>query len=268
MFRFLLPKGQGKYLVISSLILALLVTPLAFAADGDPMRAGGRTTFTSITRVLGDSSTYATQQSNLRQGDGGAARYGCRSTAGNEFCLLSKNTGGGGSFRFTSANSLLGGVIDVDPPQGKTARDAKPFTTNATGVATGLNADEVDGMSAGDIVKAAQAGPQPFSAYARVGADGKTDKSRTDGAADTNIIHATAGVYCFTGLKTQPQTATANLDGVPGETSVDTTTDKPGAACNGATGIQLIVRTYDSTGALADKPFYVQASAPAPATAG
>src|SRR5689334_18294840 len=172
MIRFRIPKGQGKYLVISSLILALLVAPLALAANGDPMTAGGRTTFTKITRVLGDSTTYATQQSNLHNGDGGAARYGCRSSAANEYCLLSKNTGGGGSFRFTSANSLLGGVIDVDPPQGKTARDAKPFTTNATGVATGLNADEVDGMSADDIVKAAKGAE---ATYALLSADGKTN---------------------------------------------------------------------------------------------
>ena len=266
MTRFRMPRGQGKYLVMSSLILALLVAPLAFAADGDPMVAGGRTTFDSITRVLGNSGTYATQQSNLRDGDGGAARYGCRSNAGNEFCLLSKNTGGGGSFRFTSANSLLGGIIDVDPPQGKTARDAKPFTTNATGVATGLNADEVDGMSAGEIVKAAKSGPQPFSAYAHVGADGKIDKIRTDGMTDTNVIHTTAGVYCFTGLKTQPQTANADLDGVAGETSIDLTTGSPGAACNNAGGIQLTVRTYDSAGTLTDKPFYVQMGAPAPAS--
>jgi hypothetical protein len=250
---------QGKFLVMSSLILALVAAPFALAANGDPVRAGGRTTFTAITRVLGDSSTYATQQSNLRNGDGGAARYGCRSSAANEFCLLSKNTGGGGSFRFTSSNSLLGGVIDVDPPQGKTARDAKPFTTNATGVATGLNADEVDGMSADDIVKAAKS-DTASSARARVAADGKTDASRTSGVADTNIVHTTAGVYCFTGLKAQPQTATVTLDGVPGETSVDTTTNNPGAVCNNATGIQLIVRTYDSSGTLTDKPFYVQAS--------
>jgi hypothetical protein len=256
-----IPKGQGKYLVISSLILALLVAPIALAANGDPVRAGGRTTFTTITRVLGDSSSYATQQSNLRNGDGGAARYGCRSSAANEFCLLSKNTGGGGSFRFQSLNSLLGGSIEVNPPSGKTAADAKPFTTNAHGVATGLNADQVDGMNATDIVKAAQSG-SPFSAYARVGADGKTDGTRTSGVTDTNIVHTTAGVYCFSGLKAQPQTATVTLDGTPGETSVDTTTSAPGAACNNATGIQLTVRTYDSTGTLADKPFYVQATGP------
>ncbi len=251
-----MPAGQGKYLVLSSLILALLVAPFAVASDGDAVRAGGRTTFTSITRVLGDSSTYATQQSNLRDGDGGAARYGCRSSASNEYCLLSKNTGGGGSFRFTSANSLLGGVIDVDPPSGKTAADAKPFTTNATGVATGLNADKVDGMDAQDIVLAANAAT--FRAYAHVGSDGKTDSSRSAGVGDANVIHATAGVYCFTGMKGQTLNSTVTLDGVPGETSVDTTTSAPGAACNNASGIQLTVRTYDSAGTLTDKPFYVQ----------
>jgi hypothetical protein len=255
MIRFRMPKGQGKYLVISSLILALLVAPLALAANGDPMTAGGRTTFTKITRVLGDSTTYATQQSNLHNGDGGAARYGCRSSAANEYCLLSKNTGGGGSFRFTSGNSLLGGVIDVDPPQGKTPRDAKPFTTNATGVATGLNADEVDGMSAHHLVTAATGAEAP---YALLSADGKTHGSRPQGVKDTNVVHTTAGVYCFTGLAAQPQTANVTLDGTNGETSIDTTTNNPGAPCNNATGIQLIVRTYDSAGTLADKPFYVQ----------
>jgi hypothetical protein len=205
--------------------------------------------------VLGDSTTYATQQSNLHTGDGGAARYGCRSSAANEFCLLSKNTGGGGSFRFQSLNSLLGGSIEVNPPQGKTAADAKPFTTNAHGVATGLNADQVDGMSADDIVKAAKGSE---ATYALLSADGKTNGSRTQGVKDTNVVHTTAGVYCFSGLAAQPQTASATLDGTNGETSVDTTTNNPGAACNNATGIQLIVRTYDSAGTLADKPFYVQ----------
>jgi hypothetical protein len=258
--RFRVPAGQGKYLVLSSLILALLVAPFAVAANGDPMIAGGRTTFTKITRVLGDSSTYATQQSNLRNGDGGAARYGCRSSAANEFCLLSKNTGGGGSFRFTSDNSLLGGVIDVDVPQGKTARDAKPFTTNATGVATGLNADEVDGMSAADIVKAAQTAPAssaPSFAFARIGADGKTDQSRSQAVTDANVSHTVTGVYCFSGLTSKPKVANANLDGAPGKFAVDTTTNQPGADCNNATNVELIVRTYDSAGAAANKGFYV-----------
>ena len=74
--------SAGKYALLTGLVIALGSTSLAVAANGDPMIAGGRTTFTKITRVLGDSSTYATQQSNLRSGDGGAARYGCRSKEG------------------------------------------------------------------------------------------------------------------------------------------------------------------------------------------
>ncbi|MEX2194568.1 MAG: hypothetical protein WD844_04705 [Thermoleophilaceae bacterium] len=154
--------GQGKWVFLSALALAVVSAPFAVAADGDPVRAGGRTTFTDITRILGNSTGYATQQSNLQQGDGGAARYGCRSAAGNEFCLLSKNVGGSGAFRFVAQNSVIGGVIDVDPPAGQTARNARPFTTNATGVATGLNADEVDGLDADDI----------RARFARVNGDG------------------------------------------------------------------------------------------------
>jgi hypothetical protein len=142
---------MGKWVLLTAVVLAVGITPFAVAADGDPVRAGGRTTFTDITRILGNSAGYATQQSNLRSGDGGAARYGCRSSADNEFCLLSKNVGGGGSFRFQSTNSLIGGSIEVDVPQGRSQSDARPFTTNATGVATGLNADQVDGASADDL---------------------------------------------------------------------------------------------------------------------
>lgn len=176
--------GNGKWVFLSALALAVVSAPFAVAADGDPVRAGGRTTFTDITRILGNSTGYATQQSNLQQGDGGAARYGCRSAAGKEFCLLSKNVGGSGAFRMVAQNSLIGGIIDVDPPAGKTARDAKPFTTNATGVATGLNADEVDGLSADDL----------RSRFARVNADGALVNGRGVSAS----ARTAAGTYTVT----------------------------------------------------------------------
>jgi hypothetical protein len=258
--------NTGKYAVLPSLILALLVAPLALAANGDPVRAGGRTTFTGIMRILGNSSTYATQQSNLNQGSGGAARYGCRSTAGHQACLLSKNVAGGAAFRFQAASALLGGTIEVTPPAGKKASDAKPFTTNATGVATGLNADQVDGKSADEIVKDAQekvaaaiAATQP--AFARVGSDGKTDQSHSQGVTDANVTHAPAanpGVYCFLGFKAAPKNASATLDTTAGQISVDTTIDgTDGALCPGASNVQLIVRTFDKSGAAADEQFFV-----------
>lgn len=177
--------GNGKWVFLSAVVLAVTTAPIAaLADDGDAVRAGGRTTFTKITRVLGNSTTYATQQSNLNNGDGGAARYGCRSAAGREFCLLSKNVGGGGAFRFTASNALLGGVIDVDPPQGQSARNARPFTTNATGVATGLNADEVDGLDADEL--------RPR--FARVNGDGAVVNQRGVAAA----AKADTGTYDVT----------------------------------------------------------------------
>ena len=172
---------MGKWVLLTAIVLVIGITPFAIAADGDPVRAGGRTTFTDITRILGNNGGYATQQSNLRTGDGGAARYGCRSSADNEFCLLSKNTGGGGSFRFQSTNSLLGGSIEVDVPQGRSQSEARPFTTNATGVATGLNADQVDGASADDL--------RPK--FARVNADGALAAGRGATAARST----SAGTY-------------------------------------------------------------------------
>lgn len=205
--------GQGKWVFLSAIALAVLVAPFAVAADGDPVRAGGRTTFTDITRILGNSTGYATQQSNLNNGDGGAARYGCRSAAGREFCLLSKNVGGSGAFRFVAQNSIIGGVIDVDPPAGQTARDAKPLTTNATGVATGFNADEVDGLDADEI--------RPR--FARVNPDGALVNGR--GVAAT--ARTAAGIYTVTfaeEITNCALQATAATNGDAGHVTAEQTT--------------------------------------------
>ena len=60
--------------------------------------------------------------------------------------------------------------------------NAAPFTTNAHGVATGLNADKVDGKSAADITKAAHddavATAQGMTSFAGVAADGKLGAKR------------------------------------------------------------------------------------------
>ena len=65
-----------------------------------------------------------------------------------------------------------------------------PFTTNATGVATGLNADKVDGRDGSDIASPSD------SLFAAVNADGTlagggpeaTGSSRTDAAAETYTV--------------------------------------------------------------------------------
>jgi hypothetical protein len=82
--------------------------------------------------------------------------YGCRSKAGgiergNEPCLRSRNLADGRAFEFENTGGSEVGVIRSPNAS------AAPFTTNARGVATGLNADQVDGRSADEIVAAAQA---------------------------------------------------------------------------------------------------------------
>ena len=44
---------RTRSVLLATLLLVLGITPFAIAANGDPMIAGGRTTFTDITRVLG-----------------------------------------------------------------------------------------------------------------------------------------------------------------------------------------------------------------------
>jgi hypothetical protein len=143
-------------------LLAMLSAPLAMAAgEGRPLDGGARNPssnpaldYTRETQIIADTSTYGTRQSN-KSDNGGGAIYGCRSKAGgtpanNEPCLRVNNLSDGYAFEFQSSNGVLGGTITV----GKGGDNAKPFTTNATGVATGLNADEVDGKSAEDLANA------------------------------------------------------------------------------------------------------------------
>jgi hypothetical protein len=267
-------RRQGPWLVLSSIVLGVLVAPFAIAGgDGKPVRLGvrnpGAGAITKETQIIARSgpATYGTRQSNL--GKGGGAIYGCRSTLGADpgnptqstACMRSSNLANGEAFQFQGIAGTVIGVIQSGPSLATLNPNAKPFITNATGEAIGLNADKVDGMEAADIIKAAQAqnpaGAAPSFAFARVAANGTTDQSRSQGVVDTDISHTTPGVYCFTGLTSRPKNANVTLDGVPGETSVDTTTNAPGAPCNNLTNVQLIVRTYDSAGNPLDKPFYV-----------
>ena len=133
-------RGEGKWVLLSGVLLSVLVSPLAMAGDGDVMRVGaGNSSDTAETRIIGQNvSTYATRQSNNKEGDGGSATYGCRSSAANEPCLFVFALRTARAFDFIS-RGMVGGRISVT---GDTNPDGnKPFTTDATGVATGLNAD-------------------------------------------------------------------------------------------------------------------------------
>jgi hypothetical protein len=157
-------KNKGPRLravLLASLVIAVVMAPFGVAATGDVLRAGKRNSASAETKIVTDNAGtnastggYATRQSNTSR-TGGGAIYGCRSglpTEGGpaqEPCLRANNLNTGKAFEF-AAHGTLAGTIET----GTSGDGAKPFTTNATGVATGLNADRVDGKSADEIVAA------------------------------------------------------------------------------------------------------------------
>ena len=149
-------RGQGKWVLLSSIALGLLIAPFAVAGDGDVMRVGdGNSAENNETRIIGQNvGTYTTRQSNNKEGDGGAATYGCRANLGAEPCLFVNALRTTRAFDFRSRGNEGGRILVYGDKANP--RNNKPFTTNATGVATGLNADEVDGQSSTDIVKSAK----------------------------------------------------------------------------------------------------------------
>lgn len=133
--------------------------PLAIAAG--PLSGGSRNpsddqsqAFGSETEIIANNGTYGTRQSN-KSGTGGGAIYGCRSRAGGSAkgfrpCIRANNLTDGYAFEFQSNTGAVVGRITTS----RGGDSSKPFTTNATGVADGLNADRVDGRNATDFLAA------------------------------------------------------------------------------------------------------------------
>ena len=130
-------------------LLAITVTGVATGVTGDTLREGQRNPnsgFASQETLFQGSHGAFTGRFLNNTATGGGLGAGCNSTgaAGSNPCLRSRNVDGGLAFGFYSDGSL-GGEINVS------GANAKPFTTNAGGVATGLNADKVDGLDASDL---------------------------------------------------------------------------------------------------------------------
>jgi hypothetical protein len=144
-------RGNGPWIVVAAVLVALLVTPFALAAgENRPVRGGARNpspnqslAYTRETQIIANNATYGTRQSN-KSTTGGGAIYGCRAATGAKSCLRASNLSNGRAFSFATNSGTEVGRID-----GPTT--AAPFTTSATGVATGLNADKVDGKDAATI---------------------------------------------------------------------------------------------------------------------
>ncbi len=187
-----------------------------FVREG--VRNGTTTAETEIITNVGSTTEpkggYSTRQSNL-SASGGGAIYGCRSKAGGSAakprpqnpCVRANNLSTGLAFEFNATHGDIGGLLSV----GGGGDSKKPFITNATGVATGLNADEVDGLDAAQIVTAARlkAGLDADTVdgkdstdlqarFAQVAANGAVGEGQTRGVASGGVTRTGAGVYAVT----------------------------------------------------------------------
>jgi hypothetical protein len=165
---------RTAHVVAAAAVLAVLMSPWAIAKTGDALREGKRNpgsgASTRETEIISTSKTYGTRQSNIRDGNGGGAIYGCRASTGREPCIRANNLKTGRAFEFETEGTEAGRIE-------ASGANARPFTTDATGVATGLNADRVDGIHAGK-----------FTFYAPVGT-ALTEVFNTGGL----ILRATCG---------------------------------------------------------------------------
>src|SRR5215213_1301255 len=145
-----------RYIFVGALVLAIGIPSAAIGfGEGRTMLLGKRNpspsasrALNSETEIIASNGTYGTRQSNKRNGDGGGAIYGCRSDTGREPCIRANNLKGGRAFEFDTVGKEAGRIETGDV-------NGAPLTTNATGVATGFNADKVDGREAADFAAAA-----------------------------------------------------------------------------------------------------------------
>jgi hypothetical protein len=193
-------RTQGPLLLASSVILGLLISSFAVAAGvSNPLSGGKRNpsanpsqAYSSETEIIANTSTYGTRQSN-KSDNGGGAIYGCRSQAGGseqgmEPCIRANNLANGRAFEFEGNGTEVGRIVNENV-------NGAPFTTNAKGVATGLNADQVDGKNVQDIqadaLKAATDAANARTKFAVVSADGVLGANR--GVTATSRV--SAGTY-------------------------------------------------------------------------
>ena len=157
-------RSPGLYVIAAALILAIGVPSAAVGfGEGRDAKLGKRNpssgSLTRETQIIANNGSYGTRQSNKRNGEGGGAIYGCRSDLGKEPCVRANNLKGGRAFEFVTAGKEAGQFQVGDT-------SAPPFSTNATGKVTNLDADKVDGKSSEDFAGAGDL------AFAAVKADG------------------------------------------------------------------------------------------------
>jgi hypothetical protein len=244
--------GERRWLqvLLGAVVVGLLVSPLAVAAgEGQPILGGERNPRGSAnlereTQIVARSGTYGTRQSNETIGNGGGAIYGCRSafpTSGRagtdlEPCIRANNLTGGRAFEFNSVSGNEAGRITVSNDGGDRP-SARPFSTNATGVATGLNADRVDGQNASDLQ----------AKFARVTAAGTLEGGR-DATSATRTGEGTYDVRFGSSVSSCARTAEVQSISNAGTTSVESVD---------ATTVRVQTRAAEGLNPPADRPFHL-----------
>ena len=292
---------RTRAVVAAAGLLVVCGAPFAGAATGDNLREGVRNGTTSQeTEIIANIRTttaakggFAMRMSNLSSTGGGFIN-GCRASAAatSKPCYRASNLSTGRAFEFNSNNGTVVGTITA----GAGGDTRKPFETNATGVATGLNADRVDSMSATEIIAAARVktGLAAATADKAALADKATDSDTLDGLDSAAFVQKTdrvlafatitsagnvvtgkshnitaanvdpdtqAGIVCFTDLPFTPRNVMVSAQGVfdGGDPDVIATSfTSLGTVTSGDCSGQVQVRTFDvSSAALTDRPFHV-----------
>jgi hypothetical protein len=238
--------------VACGMALAMVAAPQAMAAgEGTNARLGVRNpssgNLTVQTQIIASNSNWGTRQSN--KGAGGGAIYGCRSAPGAESCVRAVNLMNGIAFSFQSNSGNNVGSFQVGTTSAVNP-NATPFTTNAAGKVTNLNADHVDGLSASQIesqaVSTAGAAAQALSSIAAVSATGVLQKAR--GA--TASSQSGTGAYLVT--------FGASIASCVYQATINSAGGAPGfVSATEATATSISVSTFNAGGVAANLPFYL-----------
>jgi hypothetical protein len=183
-----------KWVLGTVVVLALVISPFAVAQTTGLI--GGKRNprqgaFSSETQVIAKNSTWGMRYSNRAVGGGGGLLFGCRSQPGGTPqkhypCARSRNVAAGLAFEFLTAGPVAGTIT-----AGRGGDDTKPFTTNATGVATGLNAERVGSQTPAQLTSAAVSAIQGTLGFARVSAAGASIAAR----GVSGVTHPSTGTY-------------------------------------------------------------------------
>jgi hypothetical protein len=211
-----------RYILVGALTLAIGIPSIAVGfGEGRSLIAGKRNpgsnkALSAETQIIASNGSYGTRQSNKKDGDGGGAIYGCRSKPGTEPCIRANNLKSGRAFEFETGGKEAGRIETGDAT-------GAPFTTNANGVATGLNADKVDGRDGSDLAAANDV------LFAAVNADGTLAAGGPEATAATKSDAAAQTFTVTFNRDVSKCSATANVVGNSADFSLGV---EPGPAAN------------------------------------